>query len=329
MQHLSRARTRRILSAFLRTRVLVVGDLMLDEFIWGEVSRISPEAPIPVVEVTDRSTVPGGAANVANNLCALGAKASVAGLIGTDAEGRKLRTLLEREGADTSLVIASAGIKTSVKTRVIAHKQHVVRVDDERPLADGQRVRARLIAKIRAARRAFDAIVLEDYGKGALSQELVDEVIAHARAHSIPVVFDPKKEHPLRLNGVDLVTPNREEAYALAGVPFRSDVPPEEVGRMLSDKWGGAAALVTLGAEGMCLIEKGRRPQHIPTRKIEVFDVAGAGDTVCAVMALGLANRLPLAETAALANLAAGVVVGKIGTGTVTRRELLHALEAV
>ena len=302
---------------------------MLDEFIWGAVSRISPEAPIPVVEVTSRSTMPGGAANVANNLCALGARVSVAGLIGTDAAGRELRALLEREGADTSLVIASAGVKTSVKTRVIAHKQHVVRVDDERPLADGQRLRSRLIGKIRAGRRSYGAVVLEDYGKGVLSQELVDEVVEYARERSVPVVVDPKKEHPLRLDGADLVTPNREEAYMLAGVPLRSDVPPGEVGRMLSEKWGGAAVLVTLGADGMCLVENGRRPRHIPTRKIEVYDVAGAGDTVCAVMALGLANGVPLAEAAALANLAAGVVVGKVGTGTVTQGELLHALEAV
>jgi D-beta-D-heptose 7-phosphate kinase/D-beta-D-heptose 1-phosphate adenosyltransferase len=302
---------------------------MLDEFIWGQVSRISPEAPIPVVEVTSRSTMPGGAANVASNLCALGARASVAGLIGTDAAGRELRALLEREGADTSLITASGGIKTSVKTRVIAHKQHVVRVDDERPLADGQRLRSQLVKKIRAGRRPFGAIVLEDYGKGVLSQELVNDVIAYARERSVPVIVDPKKEHPLELDGVDVVTPNREEACTLAGVPLRSDVPPEVLGRMLSDKWGGAAVLVTLGADGMCLVEQGRRPRHIPTRKIEVFDVAGAGDTVCAVMALGLANRVPLAEAAALANLAAGVVVGKVGTGTVTQAELLHALEVV
>ncbi|MBN1917526.1 MAG: D-glycero-beta-D-manno-heptose-7-phosphate kinase [Verrucomicrobia bacterium] len=329
MEHLSRTRAKRILSAFPRTRVLVVGDLMLDEFIWGEVSRISPEAPIPVVEVRSRSTMPGGAANVANNLCALGARASVAGLIGVDAAGRHLRAQLDREGADTSLIVASAGVKTSVKTRVIAHKQHVVRVDDERPLGDGQRLRSRLVAKVRAARRVFGAIVIEDYGKGVLSQELVDEVVAYARQRAIPIIVDPKKEHPLRLDGVDLVTPNREEANMLAGVPLHSDVPPEEVGRMLSEMWGGAAVLVTLGADGMCLIEKNLQPRHIPTRKIEVYDVAGAGDTVCAVMALGLANKLPLAEAAALANLAAGVVVGKVGTGTVTRAELLHALEAV
>ena len=328
MTHVSRSRIKRILSTFARTRILVIGDLMLDEFVWGEVSRISPEAPIPVVEVTSRSTMPGGAANVVNNLCALGAPVSIAGFIGTDSAGRHLRSLLEKEGADTSLIVASRSIKTSVKTRVIAHKQHVVRVDDERPLADGKRMRSRLLAKLRSSRRQFGAIILEDYGKGALSQPFVDEVIALARSRGIPVVVDPKKERPLKLDGVTLVTPNREEAHVLAGLPARSDVPPEKVGRQLSRKWGGAAVLVTLGADGMCLVEKGRRPRHIPTRKLEVYDVAGAGDTVVAVMGLGLANGIALADSAAVANIAAGVVVGKVGTGTVTRAELVSALEA-
>jgi len=310
---------------------------MLDEFVWGEVSRISPEAPIPVVEVTARSTMPGGAANVVNNLCALGARASVAGFIGTDSPGRHLRALLDKEGADTSLVVASSTVKTSVKTRVIAHKQHVVRVDDERALVDGARLRNRLLAKLRSSRRAFGAIVLEDYGKGVLSQPFVDEVLALAGAKGVPVVVDPKKEHPLKLDGAALVTPNREEACTLAGVPVRADlagvpargdVPPEKIGRALSRKWHGAAVLMTLGAEGMCLVEKGRRARRIATKRIEVYDVAGAGDTVCAVMALGVANNVPLDESAAIANVAAGVVVGKVGTGTVTRAELLHALEA-
>lgn len=327
MTHLSRSRIRRILAAFPRTRVLVVGDLVLDEYIWGEVSRISPEAPIPVVEVTRRSMIPGGAANVANNLCALGARASIAGFVGTDSAGKQLRALLDREGADTSFIIASRSVRTSVKTRVIAHKQHVVRFDDEGPPADGERMRSRLLAKLQSSRRRFDAVVVEDYGKGALSQRFVDGIVALARAKGIPVVVDPKKEHPLKLDGVALVTPNREEACVLAGVPPRSDVTPEKVGRLLARKWGGAAVLVTLGADGMCLVEKGRRVQHIPTKKLEVYDVAGAGDTVAAVMALGLANGITLAEAAVVANAAAGVVVGKVGTGTVTRAELVRALE--
>lgn len=300
---------------------------MLDEFIWGDVSRISPEAPIPIVEVRARSTMPGGAANVVNNLCVLGARASIAGFVGADAAGRHLLSLLQKEGADTSLVVASPGLRTTVKTRVIARKQHVVRVDDECPLDDGEPRRARLLARVRVSRRSFGAIVLEDYGKGVLSQPFVDEVIALARTKGVPVVVDPKKEHPLALDGAALVTPNREEACVLAGLPARSDAPPEQVGRLLSRRWGGAAVLVTLGADGMCLVEKGRRPRHIPTRKLEVFDVAGAGDTVAAVMALGLAGGVPLVEAAALANAAAGVVVGKVGTGAVTRAELLRALE--
>ena len=315
-------------SAFPRTRVLVIGDLILDEFIWGEVSRISPEAPIPVVEVTSRSTMPGGAANVVNNLCALGARASIAGFTGTGQNGRTVRALLEGEGADTSLLVASKALKTSVKTRVIARKQHVVRFDDETSLPRGDRMRSRLVTKLRSSRRRYDAIVLEDYGKGVLSQPLVDEVIAFARHKDIPVIVDPKKEHPLNFTGAALVTPNREEAYVLAGLPPRAAVPPEKVARQLSRKWGGAAVLLTLGPEGMCLVEKGHRPRHVPTRKLEVYDVAGAGDTVCAVMALGLANGTSLAEAAALANAAAGVVVSKIGTGTVNREELLSALEA-
>lgn len=301
---------------------------MLDEFVWGNVSRISPEAPIPVVDVASRSTMPGGAANVANNLCALGAKATIAGFIGTDTPGRRLRALLDKEGADTSLIIAAKSLTTTVKTRVIAHEQHVVRVDDERPMTDGERMRKRLLAKLRACRTAFDAVIVEDYGKGALSQPFVDGLLALAKRKGIPVVVDPKKEHPLKLDGATLVTPNRDEAATLAGLPLRPDVPPEIAGRMLVDKWSGAAVLVTLGADGMCLVEKGRRPRRIPTTAREVYDVLGAGDTVCAVMALGLANDVPLADAAALANAAAGVVVGKVGTGTVTRAELLRALEA-
>jgi D-glycero-beta-D-manno-heptose-7-phosphate kinase len=323
------ARLSAVMAGFGGKRILAIGDLMLDEFIWGKVSRISPEAPVPIVNVTGESYYPGGAANVARNLREFTAGSAVMGISGTDAQGRRLMELLAGAGIDTAGVQQEASHPTTVKTRIIARNQQVVRVDRERKaaLTDAQAEMA--MRYLDGVIDTLDGIVVADYGKGFLTQSLADYVCREAQAHGKVLTVDPHPHTSLNWQGATAIKPNRAEAFLAAGmpasdpvVPVLEDEPLLEAGRRLLRRWKTGSLLITLGEQGMLLLEGDAPPYHTPTRAQDVFDVSGAGDTAIAVFTLGLASGATPAEAAELANLASGIVVGKLGTATVTLAEL-------
>ncbi len=327
---LSLARVRALLRAAKRRRFLVVGDVMLDQFIWGGVRRISPEAPVPVVEFQRESFMAGGAANVARNLTALAAQAELFGYVGSDHAADHLRTVLGADGVAVSGLVSVADRPTGLKTRVIAGQQHVVRIDRERcgPVSAG--ARARLHEAILQALPGADAVLVGDYGKGVVDKELLAVLRTECRARGIWLSADPKPVNPVDLAGLSLVTPNRKEAFELAGMEDTvhadnplSDVPLAEVADRLLARLQPAVLLVTLGSHGMLLCQRANRRLHIPTVAQEVFDVSGAGDTVIASFTLAIAGGASPVEAAVFSNHAAGVVVGKVGTATVTPAELV------
>jgi D-beta-D-heptose 7-phosphate kinase/D-beta-D-heptose 1-phosphate adenosyltransferase len=329
-------RFNRLLAGFAGQRILVVGDLMLDEFIWGRVSRISPEAPVPVVEVTGESYYPGGAANVARNVREFTDRVAVMGVTGADAHGRQLLDLLEGSGIDTSGVQRDAAFSTTVKTRIIARNQQVVRVDRERrtPLPPEQTQRAR--NHLDGIAGGLDAIIVADYGKGLLTQPLADYICRTARAHGKILTVDPHPYTSLSWPGATAIKPNRAEAFMAAGLPLSdpvtpvlSDQPLLVAGNRLLQLWNTGSVLITLGEHGMLLFHSGSQPYPIPTRAKDVFDVSGAGDTALAVFTLGLAAGATPAEAAELANRASGIAVGKLGTATATAAELQAAFAQV
>ena len=307
-------------------RVLVVGDLMLDRFVWGRVSRISPEAPVPVVQVAREDARPGGAGNVVTNLAALGGRAAACGIVGRDEAGRGLVAALRGLGAGTDGVVAASGAPTTQKTRIIAHSQQVVRLDrEERPSADGRAAR-QVRDWVLARRKRFDVLVISDYGKGVVTRELLAGLAAAHRQAPFTWLVDPKRENFEHYRRVSLVKPNREEAAAAAGVEIRDAQSLREAGRRLLEKWEADAVLLSRGEEGMALFKRGGGLREFPTAAREVFDVTGAGDTVIATCALALGAGGTLEEATILANHAAGVVVGKVGTATVSAAELRAAL---
>jgi D-beta-D-heptose 7-phosphate kinase/D-beta-D-heptose 1-phosphate adenosyltransferase len=317
------------IARFANQRVLVIGDLMLDEFLWGKVSRISPEAPVPVVEVTGESWYPGGAANVARNLREFTDHVSVMGLAGADSYGDRLCSLLAASGIDSSGVQRQQGAVTTVKTRVIARHQQVVRVDRERPasLTPEQFQAARNYLEDAIA--AVDGVIVADYGKGFLNQEFAHLVAAVAREHGKVLTVDPHPHTSLSWRGVSVIKPNRIEAFSAVGArltppvdPPLADAPLFAAVQKLRALWQPGSLLVTLGEQGMLLFDGDAPPLHIPTRAQEVFDVSGAGDTAIAVLTLGLLAGAGAAEAADLANRASGIAVGKLGTATVSRAEL-------
>ena len=329
----SAARVREIVKGMSTRRVLAAGDLMLDEFIWGKVSRISPEAPVPVVAVDRETFYPGGAANVARNLHQFTPKTSVLGLAGEDAAGARLRDLLAAGGIGTAGVVTRSG-PTTVKTRIIARTQQVVRVDRELAEPAGPAQRKALLAALDAALPETDAIILEDYGKGFFDEEMSTEIIRRARAAGCVVAVDPNPGNPLSWRGASVVKPNRHEAFAAAGIPWSepSAHPLEDkqllkVGETLLAKWDAEQLLITLSELGMMLFTKDGQRHHTPTRAREVFDVSGAGDTAIALYTLALCAGATPVEASEIANHASGVVVGKLGTATLTPEELLASFE--
>ena len=322
-------RVAEILSRAASKRVLVIGDLMLDEFVWGKVGRISPEAPVPVVEVTGESFYPGGAANVARNLREFVDRTSVIGVVGQDRGGQQLRELLEKCGIATDSVIQDETFPTIVKTRIIARQQQVVRVDREEVRALPADHVARVLKSIEAALPEIDAIVFEDYGKGFLSEELVQAVAQRASAAGKIVTADPNPHHNIDWRNMTAVKPNRNEAFVAAGIPGDDgDIALQQAGQILLKKWDTRYLLITLGEQGMMLFERDGSSHHIPTRARQVFDVSGAGDTAIALFTLALCCEATAREAAEIANHASAVVVGKLGTATVTRDELLESFDA-
>ena len=320
-----------------RCRIAVVGDLMLDRYLWGQATRISQEAPVPVVLVKRESHVPGGAANVARNVLSLGGRVSVYGCLGEDEEGRRLSSLLAEAGAETEGVVAIPGGHTTVKTRVLAGNQQVVRVDRENPAEVTAEARERLLAALERdlASGKVDALVMEDYAKWGLSWGFMAQLAELARRHQVMSTLDPHPTHPYDVQGLTLMTPNRMEAFALAELPYLPgigdplhDTALARVGRTLLQRWGSELMLITLGAEGMALFRAGApEPLVIPTRARQVFDVSGAGDTVMATMTLAICAGASHALAASLANYAAGIVVGYVGTRAIDARELEQALK--
>ena len=327
-------RLQQILGRAPAKRILVIGDLMLDEFVWGKVGRISPEAPVPVVEVTRESSYPGGAANVARNLREFVDSVAVIGLIGKDRAGQRLCELLAEQKIDVSDAIQDEAFHTIVKTRIIARQQQVVRVDRERILGPTPGQVAKVVAAVRTKLPKIDAIIFEDYGKGFLTSELVSQIARDARAAGKTVAADPNARNLIDWNGMTAVKPNRTEAFLAAGIPSHDpgespekDVDLVRAGETLLKKWDSKYLLITLGEHGMMLFQKGESPHHIPTKARQVFDVSGAGDTAIALFTLALACDATPTEAAEIANHGSAVVVGKLGTATVTREELLSNFE--
>lgn len=323
------ARLDEILTRAPAKRILVIGDLMLDEFVWGKVGRISPEAPVPVVEVTGESFYPGGAANVARNLREFVDHAAVLGVLAPDRGGRQLRALLAEQNIKTDDVIEDPEFRTIVKTRIIARHQQVVRVDREQVRAPTSEQVARTTKQVRALLPDIDAIIFEDYGKGFLTDELVRQICVDARAAGKIVAADPNPHHAIDWRNVSVVKPNRTEAFAAAGVhpsdpidPADQDEPLLKVGAALLAKWDTNFLLITLGEQGMMLFQKDAAPHHIPTKARQVFDVSGAGDTAVALFTLALCCDASPVEAAEIATHGSAVVVGKLGTATVTAEEL-------
>ena len=331
---LSVERVRKLLAAANRARILVIGDVMLDHFIWGDVSRISPEAPVPVVEFERESFMPGGAANVARNLAALNVFTEVFGMIGRDENGRRLKDLLGGQKIHCGGLLTNAARPTSVKTRIVAHQQQVVRIDRETRDGLNARLTGHLLAEIKTRLPKVDAVIVGDYGKGVVTQPLLNELKALCRARGVWLSFDPKPVHRLNLAGLSLITPNRKEAFELVNLTdeTRCANPLADRNLLLAaerllNELRPAVLLVTLGESGMLLCQRGQKPVHIPTVAQEVFDVSGAGDTVIATFTLGIAAGASPLEAARLANHAAGIVVGKVGTATTTTDELLNSFQ--
>jgi D-beta-D-heptose 7-phosphate kinase/D-beta-D-heptose 1-phosphate adenosyltransferase len=329
MKAMTPSRARALLRAMAGRRVLVLGDVMLDEFVWGRVARISPEAPVPVVEVTRESVHLGGAANVAANVCALGGRAVLTGVVGHDSGARAVAMMLDEIGADHALVTAADKARpTTRKTRIVAHHQQVVRTDRESAEPLDVATREHVLASVTRALSGCDALIVSDYQKGVVGPELMRSVLGLARRRRVPVLVDPKVRNFSLFRRVRLITPNQHEAEQATGVRIRGEVDLRAAGRRILATLGCDAALITRGEHGLSLFERGRPPAHVPAAAREVFDVTGAGDTVIATLGLALGAGARLAEAAVLANHAAGVVVAKLGTATATPAEVLAAVES-
>lgn len=324
---------RRLLTLQNRFRdkhLLVVGDLMLDRFIWGSVERISPEAPVPVLRVDSESFRLGGAANVIHNIRALGGRVTACGVVGQDEPGRRLIEELKRVGSSVRQIVAARGFPTTQKTRVLASPRHqqIVRLDRESRRELDRRWLQRLREFVRGQARRCDGIVVSDYGKGVIHRELLELIAEMVDDKKLICVVDPKRENFHHYRNATLVTPNTDEASGASGIEIRDDATLREAGQRLLDLWGARAVLITRGHEGMTLFRGDGGSGHFPTTAKEVFDVTGAGDTVVATCALALACGAAYEEAAILANLAAGVAVGEVGTAAVTLDQLKKAVHA-
>lgn len=331
---LSQDRVRELLTFAGKARILVIGDVMLDQFIWGSVARISPEAPVPVLDFQRESFMPGGAANVARNLTALQVGTELFSAIGRDEAASQLRRLLKTQWVGCRGLLASDSRPTSLKTRIVAHQQQVVRIDRETRDGLNTRLTQQMLQLVRAQIASTAAVIVGDYGKGVVTQPLLEELKSLCRRHGVWLSLDPKPVHRLDLKGLSLITPNRKETFELARMedetrnanPLGDFNLLRAAGKLLKDL-RPALLLITLGELGMLLCQRGQEPFHIPTVAQEVYDVSGAGDTVIATFTLAIAAGASPLEAAILSNHAAGIVVGKIGTATVSTDELLASFK--
>ncbi len=326
-------RLEKILNRFPKVKILVVGDIMMDRFIWGKVSRISPEAPVPVVLVdnNDKSETLslGGAANVANNIESLGGEVLLCGVVGDDEVGLKIREELKKIGIQTGGIFTEKGRQTTVKTRIFANEQQVVRIDREMIDHPKPPILKDLTNFIMGEIEGLDGIIISDYGKGVLTGTLIRAIIRKAGKSRKPVLVDPKLRNYKFYKGATVVTPNTKEASEASRVPIVEGSSIEKIGGKLLKELKCKALVITRGERGMAIFEPHRKPIDVHTEKVEVFDVTGAGDTVIGTLALALGTELDVSikEAAELANYAAGVVVGKKGTATATRGDLIEAIK--
>ena len=328
MTTIAKQRARELLSEIGTRHIVVLGDVMLDEFIWGDVTRVSPEAPVPVVDIRRESTHLGGAANVLANLLALGAKASVIGVVGDDFAGERIRSSVRDKSAlqtDAELVIDTSR-PTTIKTRIIAQNQMVVRADREHRTPVNGKTEDLIISAVKAAIENAHALIVSDYDKGVVTPRILSEVLPAAYGR-IPVLIDPKMRNFDAYRPATLVTPNHHEALRLAGLEEDSDGALQTAAQMIRDRLGCDAVLITRGDRGMMLVEGDSDPLNVETAAREIFDVTGAGDTVIAALAAALAAGASMAEAAVLANHAAGIVVGKLGTATASAKEVLDSIQ--
>jgi D-beta-D-heptose 7-phosphate kinase/D-beta-D-heptose 1-phosphate adenosyltransferase len=316
----------RLLNRFHGARVLVLGDVMLDRFIYGSVERISPEAPIPVVSVERTLDMAGGAANVARNIAALGAQCELLGVVGEDSAAEQLRKQLAQSPAIRAHLVSDPSRPTSLKTRYVADGQQVMRADWERKDALSQVVARQLLVQFAATIRHADIIVLSDYAKGVLSDSVIQEAIRMAQQLRKPVIVDPKSKNLSRYAGATVLTPNRLELQGACEMECLDDEQVTRGARWVLDRGICSALVVTRGKDGMSVISSDGGVAHIPTEARQVYDVSGAGDTVIATLAIGMASGGDIAEAASLANLAAGIAVGKRGTATVTPGEIIASM---
>lgn len=324
----NRKRLNKYIDRFPSARILVVGDIVLDHYVWGKVSRISPEAPVPVVNVTKESILLGGAANVVNNIHALGGSVRICGVIGHDDAGRQLTHLLRSQRIPTDGLIIDPDRPTTIKTRVIAHNQQVVRFDRETKDKIERETRQRLFVHIEEQIRDLDAIVISDYCKGVVTGELVKKIVKLAKRHDVIVSVDPKVSHFGMYSGVSILTPNTNEASLGSRIDIEDEKSLLKAGFLLLEKLKCKALLITRGEHGMSLFEQGRKVTHIPTMAQEVYDVTGAGDTVISTLTLAMAAGASMSDAAIISNYAAGIVVGIVGTATVSPQELQQRILA-
>ena len=301
-------------SRFSGIRIGVLGDVMLDRYLRGRAARLSPEAPVPVVEIIEEKEHPGGAANVATNLAGLGCVPVLMGIVGSDSAAQSLSNSLANAEIDPSLLVSDPNRLTTVKTRVIANGQHIVRADRENTRGASSHAEARLLNQLSSTIASLDAIVLQDYNKGTLSPAVIDEAIKVALRAKIPILVDPKVDHFFQYKGTTLFKPNRAESEMALGSPINSIEDAVQAAETILSRTDSEHVVVTLGEEGMVLVSRGQEALVIPTTALEVADVSGAGDTVIATLAAGLASQLGVVSSVHLANVAAGVVCGHVGT---------------
>jgi len=326
MSQLTKTRAAEILRNLRDRFVLVLGDVMLDEFVWGDVTRISPEAPVPVVDVRRESMHLGGAANVLANLVALGARGSVVGVVGNDAAGARLQNGLRERGAEEGCLIVDESRPSTTKTRIIAHSQLVVRTDRESRAAVTTNIEDKIVSCLKDALKHADAFVVSDYDKGVVTPRILREILPLAYEH-VPVLIDPKLRNFNSYRPATLVTPNHLEALRMSDSEDHSDDGSHQAAKVIREKLGCDAVLITRGDRGMMLLEGSGQPVYVETAAREVYDVTGAGDTVIAALASALATGATMVEAASFANHAAGIVVGKVGTATATADELLETFD--
>ena len=319
---------KRHIDRFPGTRILVIGDVIMDEFIWGDVSRISPEAPVPVVDVRHETKMLGGAANVIHNIYSLGGKPILCGVIGDDPTGQDIVRAIENLGLATDGLVLAPGRPTSIKTRIVAHDQQVVRFDREVRRGIGPECVATLLGLIQRRLHSLDAIIVADYGKGVITEELMRGLMDLVGGSDIFVAVDPKTEHYEYYKAVDILTPNHYEAAAFCRTEIVDGETLVQAGHQIIQHLKCQALLITQGKDGMTLFEKEGQISHIPTVARKVYDVTGAGDTVIAALVLGMASGLDLKNAAVIANFAAGIVVGEVGTSTVNAEDLKKVVDS-